>query len=336
MSASTKDPVLPISEENQNKQQPGDVTCSVCKGEAKASQHTLRCTHCANTVHLTCQCKLFKEAGNEGVKKIDWLAEFIQFTTLAYRCKACAENSATVPPSITNSVTKVDLEIIAVKNSIASLDNKIQCIHDFITKQSSSGAITSDSQPEQRHPPTYAQAVSADIVKSAVSEAMREQQKAITNKSSIVIYGFPEEGKDIAQLQEMLDFLNCQCDVTRSTRVGREYNGKVRPIKMELRTSSDASIILSRAKYLRHNAYYSGVYVSKWLSEDEMKAVKTLRQQCDSLNKNCKNGRKQFVVISGRLMQRDVRGRLQTFNSSQSNTIIASLPETTSQPKNAA
>ena len=50
------------------------------------------------------------------------------------------------------------------------------------------------TQSKQRHPPTYAQAVSADLVKSAVLKAIQEHQKVITEKSSIVVYGFPEEG----------------------------------------------------------------------------------------------------------------------------------------------
>lgn len=65
---------------------------TVCKAVVKHGQHTLRCLHCANTIHLGCQYKLLKDAGNDANKiKVEWLSDFIEFTSLAYRCKPCLQ-----------------------------------------------------------------------------------------------------------------------------------------------------------------------------------------------------------------------------------------------------
>ena len=114
----------------------------------------------------------------------------------------------------------------------------------------------------------------------------------------------------------MLDFLGCRCDFTRSSRIGRsshQSDARARPLKLELRTASDASNILSRAKHLRHDTYYGGVYINKWLSNEEMKDIKSLHRQCDELNKNNMNDKRKFIVVSGRIMQRDTDGRLQIY-----------------------
>jgi hypothetical protein len=77
-------------------------------------------------------------------------------------------------------------------------------------------------------------------------------------------------------------------------------------------------MILNKAKLLREDAYFAIVYINKWLSEEEMKKVKLLRKQCDALNQahsTSKNGRKQFVVIGRKIMQRSSNGRLQIYNS---------------------
>ena len=52
-------------------------------------------------------------------------------------------------------------------------------------------------------------------------------------------------------------------------------------VRQNKRQSAD--IILSRAKHLIGAVYYSGVYMNKWLSEEEMKSVKILHCQCDEL-----------------------------------------------------
>ena len=134
--------------------QSSSVACAVCKGVMKTGQHMLRCLHCVNAIYLSCQCKLFKDAGNVTLRsKVDWLAEFIQFRPLVFRCKACLGKKETVSQEL---LKPEDQKIYEVKLSIASLDNKLQLLQDTVAKLSSSNKFTSKDQSKQWHPPTYA------------------------------------------------------------------------------------------------------------------------------------------------------------------------------------
>ena len=117
----------------------------------------------------------------------------------------------------------------------------------------------------------------------------------------------------------MFDYLSCGCDVTRHSQIGRPSNRNsksIRSFKVEFKSVSVTSSILSRANRLRLDDYYVGVYINKWLSNEDMKSMQQLRSQCERLNNDLSpsvNGRKQFVVISGKIKQR---------NASDSCTII--------------
>jgi hypothetical protein len=295
--------------------QTADAICSLCSSIIKAGQHTLRCADCGISIHLNCMYKAFKDAGNDAPKnKPDWLHEFILHSALAHRCKDCSEKFATAPREQCKADVSKETAAIAV------LEAKIQSLHNAITKLiSSEDAITAtgDKSVPPRYPLTYAQAaVSTAAVKSAVSEAIQEQQKAASDKSSVVVFGFPDEGDDYKHLREMLDFLDCRCIITHHSRVGFA-NNRVRPIRLELKSANDAKLVLARAKHLRADEYYAGVFINKWLSETEMKLVREKRRECDNLSKDypsSHHGRKPFVVVSGTIMQRLSNGRLQAYH----------------------
>ncbi len=331
MAAQPSAPASPVNSSqpavNQNRRQSTGMVCNICKGVTKAGQHSLRCLHCGDCIHLACQYKLFKDAGNDALKnKLDWLSEYIRFAALAYRCKACKEKFETAPTDATPLPrAQISEEMDAVKQSIASLDIKIEALHKVVVQLGPTNCDIAAPNSKHMHrqvSPTYAAAVSADLVKTAVSEAIREQQKASTARASVVVYGFPEEGKDNVQLLDMFDFINCRCDIVRHTRIGRDprqsKTSSIRPVRVELRSISDTNLVLSRAKHLRRDTYYSGVFINKWLSDEELKCVKQLRHQCDVLNAghpHNNTGCKQFIVISNKIMERNASGRLQPYNS---------------------
>jgi hypothetical protein len=82
-----------------------------------------------------------------------------------------------------------------------------------------------------------------------------------------VVYGYLEGGNDRNELMDMFEYLRCRCDVVYHTRIGRAVSGRHdltgRPIKVELKSSSEANSIIANAKYLRDEPYYHTVYVSK-------------------------------------------------------------------------
>ena len=77
--------------------------------------------------------------------------------------------------------------------------------------------------------------------------------------------------------------------------------------------------MLFNAKYLKDNKYYSNVCICKLLSADELLNVKSIRQQCDALNKASaedKNERKPFFVLFGKIMKRSADGKFTQIDDS--------------------
>ena len=88
---------------------------------------------------------------------------------------------------------------------------------------------------------------------------MQEQKQAAPDKASVVFYGFPEKGHDQIQLQEWLEFLDCPYIITSQYRIGRRVDSTSAnpcPIKVELRSSCEANLLLLIAKNFRREAYY--------------------------------------------------------------------------------
>lgn len=298
--------------------------CSHCK--TSRTGPTLRCLLCGDLIHLSCQYKLFLDNGNDGPKnRPDWLLKFINYAALGYRCKACIDSIRTVPPK------PETMDTCRFEAAIANLDAKIQSIQDSMAKLS---LPTSCDAPKPHHS-TYAQAVSADDVKTAVAEVIQKQQRIVADKCCIVVYGFPEEGNDSAQLSDMLDFLGCSEIIFHYSRIGwlSHHTSKIRPVKLELNSVNNASLILSRANHLKDDEFYAGVRLCKWLSDEEMKATKQRRLECQMLNKQhpCDQaGQKSFVVIDGAIMRRGPNGRLQPYRQPKPVPNVTS----SSQPKN--
>jgi hypothetical protein len=120
----------------------------------------LRCLQCNDSIHVSCIYKQFKDAGKEALKNREgWLADFILFSNLAYRCKVCQTNHETVPHVSTDTTNSALLE---VGKRIDLLRKEIDAKLDTIIK-------TTDK--EHFNPPSYAEVVTTNIVKSAVSVA---------------------------------------------------------------------------------------------------------------------------------------------------------------------
>ena len=160
-----------------------------------------------------------------------------------------------------------------------------------------------------------------NVAKTVVNQTIKEQKKVSINRSSIVVYGFPEENKDRQELLSMFKFLDCRCEIIRLIRISRTMESVRLPLKLVLKSPSDVNFVLSNAKHLRQDKCYSGIYLSKWLFKEEFDNIKLLRQECEDLNKANQdkvNSRRLFVIVSGRIMQRNAYGKLQPYKEQPS------------------
>lgn len=304
--------------------------CTVCKGPVKSTQ-CLVCHHCGDLVHLSCQVKLFKDAGNEPLKnKQDWLQEFLRFSSLVHQCKACTEKHKAVPPA-SNANSK---EICEMKQSIAALDSKISSILSCINL--SNGSLhdhDSTKQSVANSAPSYAQVVS-DAVKQAVKTSIATQKKEDEASTSVVIYGLDENGYDCHDLVDILKVMKCRIQIVNAARIGAanrpRNNGvyKSRPLKVDLASKYDRDTLLASAYCLRQFRDCRHIRISRWLSKEEMEKIKVIRNQCANLNKESgktSRGNLPYVVVSGYIMKRMEDGKLRrlTPDSKDNNSIAA-------------
>ena len=205
----------------------------MCKGSAKVG--SLYCSCCGESAHLACLHKLFKDANNDPLKnKLDWLAEFIKFSSLAYQCKSCLEKHGAVPKnldsltaengnvllSINESVRKLNNQINDIQSKISDItlslkqseiDNSIlsgkdndNCIHIESEKNSLPSSVINNAADTQK---SYAEIVKGDLanmVKFAVSASINEQKLDEVISRSIVIFGLKESNQDKHTVQSLL------------------------------------------------------------------------------------------------------------------------------------
>ncbi len=83
----------------------------------------------------------------------------------------------------------------------------------------------------------------------------------------------------------MFDYLRCCCEIIHHYRLGRNSKSNEttsgRPIKVQLKTAGEVKLVLLNVKYLKEDAYYSDVRLSKWLNKEELVKIKSLRLRCE-------------------------------------------------------
>ncbi len=318
-----------------------EVDCCCSPSVVHRSSFALKCDICNKPVLVACLHNQFKQTGGLAPKytcSIEWLHAFINHSDLKYTCQLCraaGSKSHDVPTTVISSSSSTvgnsnapNLSILMksiddMNIKLNKLCSSISSVSTTITNTGSSTAINGNETIH--HPPSYSDVVtsnivSSDLVKSVVSQTIKEQHKTTSVKSTLVVYGFPEEGVDYEELIAMFDYLGCRCDISRHIRLGRPVsNGRkniARPIKVELRSPDMVDSILSQAKYLKQCDYYGSVNVDRWRSSEELQNIKSLRQRCCELNEASDisiKGRKPYVVISGKLMCRGANGKLRNF-----------------------
>ena len=188
-------------------------------------------------------------------------------------------------------------------------------------------------------PLSFATVVSAGnlskVVKSTMAESMREQKAADRDRACVAIHGFKEHGRDIGDVNELCQYIDCQVNVISVVRIGRPPTSTRRPplLKVLLQSVADKNLFLQAAKFLKDDPSTSSIFIAPRLSPVELAKLRKTQDRCCQLNAKSPamaDDRKPFLVISGRLMQRSVSGALRAFHDDDENvhdtTIKRSFP----------
>ena len=129
---------------------------------------------------------------------------------------------------------------------------------------SSAAVYASTKLSTVTNPPTYTAVVSNDlsnVIKSAVFQSIREQKEVERNKSCIAIHGMQKYCCDLSDVQELCRYLEYSALVISALRIGRfnKSANKPRLLKVQFQTTTNKSLLLRVAKFLRDDLSTSSI-----------------------------------------------------------------------------
>ena len=156
-----------------------------------------------------------------------------------------------------------------------------------------------------------------DAVQFAVDATIRKHKNEDRDHASFAIHNFRDRRNDANDVREFCEFIECNVCIVRTTWLGHVVKAKKpRFLKVELASSGDRDILLLAAKYLKDDPSTISICISQWVQPDELAKLKSLHDHCRTLNQKSapiKNGRRKYVVISGKLLERTFKGALRPF-----------------------
>ena len=115
-----------------------------------------------------------------------------------------------------------------------------------------------------------------------------------------------EHGNEVRNMQELVGFMNCNVHVVKAVRIGQIVEiSKPRLLKVELQSSTDRDFLLQMPKYFKVYPKTSDIFITPWLQPNKLAELKRTQERCRAFNNQApamKNGKKPYVVISGKLM----------------------------------
>ena len=115
-----------------------------------------------------------------------------------------------------------------------------------------------------------------------------------------------------------------RCSYHPCCRYDKTSSRKARLLKVELQSVVERNNLLQASKFLKGHPSTAKMFIKRWLQPDELKEFKVIQKQCRELHDKSvptKNGRKPYVIVSGKIMKRTVNGLLRPVHitSQQSN-----------------
>ena len=119
---------------------------------------------------------------------------------------------------------------------------------------------------------------------NAVKIDMEEHLEIEKRKFNLIIHGIPEESED-RDKEEVAEILGSglSMDPTRHIemmmRLGKKIDGKIRPLRLRLKTLEGRREMLTRAKNLRHIERFKKLFITPDLTKRQQETDKILRMK---------------------------------------------------------
>ena len=166
------------------------------------------------------------------------------------------QSIAALDSKISSMITSINENFVCTQKRNISPNNLTITDNDVLSKQSVKAS-------------SYASVASSNlsnVVKLAVAETIRQHKAVERSNASVTIYNLREHGNDARDARELLDFLGCNVTVNSAVRIGRvkvKPSSKARLLRVELKSSSDRSVVLQASKYLKDNPSTAAILIVK-------------------------------------------------------------------------
>ena len=124
-------------------------------------------------------------------------------------------------------------------------------------------------------------------------------------KNNLIIYKLPESNNhsnaktNVAKLCKTA--FDIDVGITKSMRLGKKSEDKIRPLLICLDSQQNAVYITSYASYLRHHEEYNNVYIAP-----DMTKYQRHKQLVDELKRRRSNGENNLVIRNGEIITKRV------------------------------
>ena len=187
-------------------------------------------------------------------------------------------NKGPLSEYLSNFVKLIDSSLNLCKAAAGSIDEMKTKVLDTQTQliECQNKEISSVKEVVQEETKTWADLFKKNNnnVKQSTHKFVREAIKAVNEEeersSNFILYGVEEDDKNdikvdphpglIYDIKKQIDCTEIR--VAKHTRIGLKTEGKVRPIKVELHSSTDVASILSNAHKLKESDEFKMVYIA--------------------------------------------------------------------------
>jgi hypothetical protein len=153
-----------------------------------------------------------------------------------------------------------------------------------------------------------------EFVEQRLTHHLEEEEDKKKRENRIMVYGIKEsmeeeaeiKTKDAEKLGQMFDALNIQGDLLSAVRIGKRKEGVSRPLILTVKDTKKKWHIISRAKGLREQANWEGVFISPDLTlaerKDDLAIRNLLKEKRDESSK--KGDGRLWIIRKRKIMER--------------------------------
>jgi hypothetical protein len=288
----------------------GRSKCNECNKVVGDKDNGVQCEICEGWFHCKCQ--------DMPVETYNILSED---ENIHWFCNSCNKGVSKILQTLTNMQVKQDkmeaqletlkVELESMKVDIGETKGLTEQVETKLTVAIEAKLVEDiDERVDNR------MSVRAKNIKEDIAENIEIDKR----KNNLIFHGVKESGDgdltgkhpDLLMVEEILGCglkLDASRHVEEVSRVGRFVDGKIRPVRVKLRSVDSRNTILTRGKELKDCDAFKRVYISPDLTQKQQKVDKDLRERVKKFREDgevnakikagkvIKNGRDGQVIV---------------------------------------